>query len=246
MKKLLGFAVSAIFLAASLSAFGADFWEKKEYTKWSARECAKMLTNSPWAQDYSLQPKNFGASTKASEDGQQFQIVYQIQFSSALPIRQAQVRQGQIVQNYDKLTPEQKQQFDKNASAFLSRKYDAVILSVSYSTNNQSVDRELARYWQAQTADLLKNYVFLRNSNGDRVDIVQYSVSQAGERSFLLIFPRQKSDGTPLIGPEDKSLQLQFKYPATGNNRENTRIEEGTAYMEFKPQKMVYKGEVAF
>jgi hypothetical protein len=36
------------------AALGSDFWEKKDYTKWSEKECRKMLTNSPWAKQYVL------------------------------------------------------------------------------------------------------------------------------------------------------------------------------------------------
>ena len=54
MRKILYFALSAIFLAASSAAFGADFWENKPYDKWSQKECSKLLEDSPWAQDFTL------------------------------------------------------------------------------------------------------------------------------------------------------------------------------------------------
>ena len=42
MRKIPYFALPAIFLAASSTAFGADFWENKQYDKWSQKECAKI------------------------------------------------------------------------------------------------------------------------------------------------------------------------------------------------------------
>ncbi len=238
MRKILCFAVSAILLAST--AFGADFWEKKKYDKWSAKECSKMLTDSPWAKEYTDQ--ELGIQTRAlgaSDDGRQLYVKYQAQFRSALPIRQAQVRQMQLLQNYDKLESEQKAQFDQSANAFLSANFaDAIVVFMTYDTNSQNSARNLDRYWEAQTTDLLKNQVFLRNSRGDRVDLVQFSMAQ-GERSFQFIFPRQVN-GEPLINAEDKSLMLEFTPPSSGG------VGGSRAFLEFKPQKMVFEGNLAY
>ena len=199
-----------------------------------------MLTDSPWAQDFTLQES--GIQTRSlgeSEDGRQFYIKYQMQFSSALPIRQAQVRQAQITQNYDNLGPENRQQFDQNAHSFLSSKFpDAIIVFVTYETNSQNASRDLDRYWQSQTTDLLKNQVFLRNSRGNRADLAQFSV-HPNERSFQFIFPRQ-INGEPLLGPEDISLMLHFTAPKAGG------LGGSNGYLEFKPEKMVFDGNLAY
>jgi len=71
---------------------------------------------------------------------------------------------------------------------------------------------ELARHWQSQSTDLLKNNVFLRNSRGEQVPLAQFNPPQGAERSFQFIFPRQ-INGKPFVDPEDKSLQLEFAYP---------------------------------
>jgi hypothetical protein len=246
MKKNLCFAVSVIFLAASSAAFGKDFWENKQYEKWSSKECNKMLSDSPWARDYTLQKSDVFSAARETNNSQPLYVKYLVQIRSALPVRQAMVRQMQIAQNYDKLAPEQQQKFDQSAKSFLSTNFtDAVILFVTYETNSPSNDRELARYWQSRTMDLLKNYVFLRNSRGDQAPLAQFSASQGAERSFQLIFPRQ-INGQPFIGPEDKSFQLEFTYPALGSQSEGTKFEEGTAYIEFKPKNMVFEGNLTY
>ncbi len=38
-----------VLVAGGTIAQAADFWEKKEYRKWSLKECRKMLQNSPWS-----------------------------------------------------------------------------------------------------------------------------------------------------------------------------------------------------
>ena len=89
MRRIFCFAVSILFLAAALTAFGADFWEKKEFNKWSQKDCSKMLTNSPWAKDVTIMDSGLQRSTRTSDDGQQLYVKYQVQFRSALPVRQA-------------------------------------------------------------------------------------------------------------------------------------------------------------
>jgi hypothetical protein len=247
MKKVFCFAVSVIFLAASSVAFGADFWEKKDYNVWSKKECSKLLQDSPWAQDLTLIDPGIQRSTKTSDDGQQLYVKYQIQFRSALPMRQAVVRQMQILQKYESLAPEQKQQFDKSADSFLSADYsNAVLLYVTFQTNSRSVAMEIARYWQSQTRDLLKNTVFLRNSKGVRVDLAQFNPPQGGETSFQFIFPRQ-ANGEPLLDLEDKSLILEFTYPVISiPDTFNEKLGDGRGYMEFKPKKMIYMGNLVY
>jgi hypothetical protein len=239
MKKVLYFALSAIFLAAGSAAFGADFWENKPFDTWSQKECSKLLTDSPWVEDLTLMAEGISQST-TGDDGQQLNFKYQIQFRSALPVRQAMVRQMQLAQKYDTLGPEQKQQFDQSAKTFLSADFsDVVVVYVTYKGNSQDKSRELDRYWQSQTMDLLKNNVFLRNSKGEQVALSKFIAPQGAERSFQFIFPRQ-INGKPFIALEDKSLQLEFSYPVIGG------LGNGKGFLEFKPKKMIFQGNFAY
>jgi hypothetical protein len=242
MKKNLCLASAIFFLAGVLTAPGADFWEKKPYKDWSQKDCAKLLENSPWARAETLTSVGImdNQLNKTSTDGQQPFVKYQIQFNSAKPIREAIVRQAQIAQKYDGLSPEQKQEMDKRAEAFLSADFtNFVVVSVTYSTNNRNYDLELARHWQSQTADLLKNVVNISNSKGEKIYLTRYSAEQGAGRSFQFIFPRQ-IDGKPLIGPDDKSIKLEFTYPVVGS------MGSGKAFMEFKVNKMMFDGSAAY
>ncbi len=260
MKRMFCLSLPFLFLA---TLFAAEFWEKKEYKQWSQKECAKLLENSPWSKDFTLtqvsvmntkqsQESNTrqasvdrtagggDSSNATSDDGQQLYIKYRVQFRSAVPLRQAIVRQMQIVQKYDSLSPDLRQQFDKNAEAFLAADFaNAAVVYVTYSTNSRVMDMELARYWQSQTTDLLKNYVYLSNSKGEKVYLAQYVAAQGGDRSFQFIFPRQLN-GAPFVGPQDNSLKLEFTYPIVN------QIGNGRGFLEFKPEKMVVQGNIAY
>ena len=241
MKKIICLSISALLLLAT--AFAADFWEKKDYKQWSQNECKKLLEDSPWAKIFTQVSNDAGIDTsqtnRTNTDSAAPYVKYQVQFRSAKPVRQAIVRQMQFAQKYDSLPPEQKQEFDKKADSFLSADLSkAVVVYVTYSTNNPDNDRDMARYWQSQTADLLKNSVYLSNTKGEKAYLSNFVAEPGAGRSFQFIFPREV-DGKPLLnGMQDKSLKLDFAYPIVG------RIGDGRGYLEFKVDKMIFDGSV--
>jgi hypothetical protein len=178
-------------------------------------------------------------AARTSTDGQQPFIKYQVQFRSALPVRQAIVRQMQIVNKYESLSPEQRQAFDKQAEGFMnSIPENAVVVSVTYSTNDRNRDQELAQYWQSKTTDLLKTSVYLTGKN-TKVPIARFAVGQGAERTFQFVFPREV-DGKPLITPQDKSIKLEFTYPVFQG------FGSGQGFLEFKVEKMIFNGNIAY
>jgi hypothetical protein len=243
MKKILCLAIAVFFLFSVVVAPAAEFWEKKEYKQWSQKECSKLLDKSPWTDNFTLTSvgiMQMGSQDRNASDAQQPYVKYQVQFRSAKPVRQAIVRQMQIAQKYDSMPADQQQAFDKNAESFLSADFsDAVVVYVTYETNNRVSDQDLARHWQTQTAEVLKNSVYISNSKGDKVYIAQFVPGQGAQRNFQFIFPRQVN-GAPLLGPQDKSLKLEFAYPVIGG------MGDGKAFMEFKVDKMIFEGNIVY
>ena len=241
MKKMQCLSIAVLFSAAVVAAPKGEFWEKKDYKKWSQKEVTRMLEKSPWAQQFTNQGVGIGGRDLDAMDAAQPYINYLVQFRSAQPIRQAIVRQMALNQKYDSLSSEQKQQFDRSAEAFLSADVsNMVVVYITYETNNIEYDRQLARHWQSQTIDLLKNYVYLSTDKGDKVQLANYSVGQGGGRSFQFIFPREVN-GNPIVDPmKDNSLKLEFNYPAIEDLR------NGNVFMEFKLEKMIFDGNVAY
>lgn len=247
----------AFILSTIPAAAGADFWEKKEYKEWSQKDCGKMLENSPWAQreeytevyvDASENSENSDrvAGNSASNGRPPF-IRYQAQLRSALPIRQAIVRQTQIANKYDDMSPEQQQAMDKQTDAFLNANYDDyVVVYVSYETYHRNVTTELTNYWRTQNTDRLKFSVYLTGAKGVKVELLQYTVAEGAE-AFQFVFPRKK-DGRELIGPEDKDLTLEFSTPAAGPIQPSGQklFRAGTAFVEFKTKKMTYNDKLEY
>jgi hypothetical protein len=239
MKRIFCLLVPMLLLSAAF-AVGEEFWEKKEYKQWSLKECDKLLSESPWAKGLTLSSVGIMDNSKTSTDGQQPFIKYQIQFRSALPIRQALVRKQQIQAKYDTLPPEQKQQFDKQAESFLnSAPEDSVIVYVEYTTNDNVRIQELARHWQSRTTDMLKTMAYLSASKGDKVSLVNFTPGRGADQFFTFVFPRE-SNGKPVVTPQDKNIKLEFIYPVISG------LGTGQAFMEFKVEKMIFSGNIAF
>jgi len=218
---------------------GKDFWEKKGYKEWSNKDCDKMLTDSPWAEKYENTAIDVNSADATSSDGRPPFVKYQIQLRSALPIRQAMVRQMQIANKYDDMSAEQQQAFDKQTDSFLNTNYeDYVVAYITYETNNRNWVTQLNRHWQSQTTEMLKFSVYLTGEKGVKVPLEQYTVVQ-GADAFQFVFPRKK-DGQEVLGPDDKDMNLEFPTPAIG------RVGGGKAFVEFKTKKMMYNDKLEY
>lgn len=235
--------------------FAEQFWEKKAFPKWSAKEVEQLMQDSPWSQTHTISAANItqtgvgrsasasgrnstsqAAGLSASEDIQHEsnpQINYLVQFRSALPMRQAVARKLQIDAKYDSLTPEQKAAVDAKIAEYLSTSFtDRIVVQVRYGSNVQTYFSDVRRYWMAQNAEQLKSSVFL-NAGGEKIPVGAY-VTTGDQPVFQLTFVRTKE-----IVP-NSNLSLEFTQPAIG------MLPESKVLVQFKPKDMVVNGAVQF
>ena len=230
------------FCAASVSA--QAFWEKKQWQTWSKDECKKMQEDSPWAQKWyqsHVAQDRFGQPTKGDTRETEQLIFYVIQLRSALPVRQAFIRDMQMRNKYEKMSGDEKKNFDASTDAFLSRKYDDVIVvHVIYGTNIQNDEREMMRFWQTSYPEgTVPMEAYLSTSTGKRVPPIKYVSAKGGSLEFELIFPRTVN-GEPLITPDVKTISVEFQHPNIG-------LAGGArVFQAFKTDKMMVKGELLF
>jgi hypothetical protein len=221
------------------AAWGADFWAKKPYQNWSADETRRMLEESPWATTLTLgsvqtsitsgdSPNNRGYRGEMETDPS---ISYNLQFRSAQPVREAQVRTSQLNSKYDSMSAEQKSAFDASAGKFLAATFpDRVVVSVTYHSNVLQYTSLLRTYWERQSLGTLSMTVFL-NAGRERLSLVNYSFK---DDTFQFTFPRPKQ-----LGPDEK-IGVEFVHP----NIE--RIRQQRILQEFSLKKMLMNGEPVF
>lgn len=259
--------VLGIFALAAVTARADDFWTKKEWQKWSDGDCNKMLKDSPWSRTYTMSKANVsaslrsdtnpsntssntdplsssGAGTSSAVAGEtKEEINYIVQLRSALPVRQAMVREMEIKQKYDKFSADQKKQFDDKAGKFLTRSYDdAIIVDVQYDSNIQAFARSLAEYWQSVPEERAPEDTHLILPDGKRISPVRFASQKGANYEFEFIFPRVQN-GEPVIGTNDKIVGLEFNHP---NLRGVPDFPAQRIYVEFKTDKMALNGKMVY
>lgn len=200
---------------------------------------------------------------------------YRAQFWSALPIRQARVRAMQHQMKYNQLRPEEKAQIDANAKQFIEQPFpDTIVVRVTYGSNVQDYQRKMTKFWSEQTFDLQKNLMILV-ADGKRIPISGLQLAQPGANEFYVMFPRVL-DGQPVIAGPGSKLGIEFYHPDVAAGSQGTTAVEGISgtrvpgspgtaapsaptaaqlqpgrnsirvWLQFKPNKMLYQGQMAF
>lgn len=228
-------AAIAIWMALQ-PAWASDFWNKKPYQSWSADETQRMLEESPWATTLKLggvqtditsgdSPANHSYRGEMETDPS---ISYTLQFRSARPIREAEVRSSQLNAHYDKMTPEQRSAFDSSAAKFIAATFpDRVLVSVTFHTNVGEYESSLRNYWASQSRAKLSMTVFL-NTRSERLSLLAYTFK---DDTFLFTFPRPKE-----LKPDEK-ISVEFVHPRTNV------IGQQRILQEFPVKKMLVDGE---
>ena len=167
----------------------AQAWEKKDWTQWTIQDCKFILLGSPWAVKGSEEVPNKHIDSSG-------EIVYDsflptAQMSSSLVIRQALVREAQLLQRYDKMSLQKRKAFDQKAATCLGNTYD---------------DRFIIQIVFGTIPGPFRLYV-----DGRRIEareLRQASISPCRNQSGTSIaFPRVV-DGKPVIQPGDKELKV--------------------------------------
>ena len=217
-------------------AEASDFWSKKPYRNWSADETQRMLEESPWATTLKLggvqgNVMNIGGPNSRGSSGQMesdSSISYTLQFRSARPIREAQVRSAQLNSHYDKMTPEQRATFDASTAKFLAATFpDRVIVAVTFHASVQQDENSLRTYWADQSLAKLSMTVFL-NTRSERLSLLAYGFK---DDMFQFTFPRPKE-----LAPDEK-ISVEFIHPRIN------AIGQQRILQEFPLKKMLMDGQ---
>jgi hypothetical protein len=208
-----------------LGAHADDYLSKKEWKNWSKDDCKKVLEQSPWSFGWTrtLVPPDGAAPimTGNSSDNPGRDVNpeehYYVQDRSSIPVREAYIRQMQILGEYNKMDDAHKKAFDAQANNLLSKPFDDVILiHVEFGSTVPSFERQMALYWKNIPADTIPANIFLTNQKGDHIPPVKFESLRNGEHSFDLYFPRRKGND-PVIQDADKSFSIEFRTPPVGN-----------------------------
>lgn len=235
----------AALLAAVVLAAPAQVWEKKDYTQWSASDCRQVLENSPWGQKFTLAEERREAFTPNPTRGagleSSVRLEYIAQLRSALPIRQAVVRQLQLENKYERMSEEEKRDLDRRAAIYLGMNFDKeIVIQVILRCNVEIHQRQLVDFWLPMTEKSIANQVYLINARGQRIAPAKYLPPTQGNPVLEFVFPRS-GPGGEWIDPDDREFLLEMP----GYNL-STRTAESRILFTFKLQNLRYQGQLSF
>jgi hypothetical protein len=213
----LGLFSLTILVATSMMAAS---WETKDWTQWSSQDCFHILKYSPWAVQGAMV-----TDTDFKSPGHTVDTTFSplAQIISSLVIRQAIVRQAQFDQHYDKMKPQEKQQFDQMAATCLGLKLD---------------DRIIVRADGPRTTLFMTPYIVvsgrkilaIQSPQRNAVSPCTFPFVNVSNTNHDLVFPRV-ADGEPVIQAGDKKMIV---YAPWGNQ------------FQFDLGKMTYKGKLDY
>ena len=223
-----------VFLFSASWLLAEDFWQQP-FDKWKREDVVRMLNDSPWAQK-----ETFTAAIDTKSAGLQGEkelyFGFTVRFFSARPVREAYVRMARLMNNYDQMAPDQRQEFDKRFQRALNLDVaDRVIVALDYATNEPNTARDLRTAFELATADTLKQRVYLISQRLGRVELHEYFPPSNDGTGAKFVFPRTVN-GQPVFGPQDKEIRFDFTTPVTNHH----------IFLTFKSSKMLYRGELSY
>lgn len=231
---------SKIILMLCLVGAGAgwvaakDFWEEP-FEKWKREEVLRMLSNSPWAQ---TQTFNAVAGGRGPGTAGEKELFYQftVRLFSARPVREAYVRMMQILNKYDQMAPEQKQEFNARFRKALALDVsDRVIVALEYATNDPNATRDLRTYLETARTETLKQSAYLITPRHGRLELREYYPPSPDGTGAKFIFPRLVN-GQPVLEPQDREIRFDFFIAPIGQR----------LFVTFKVPKLVHRGELSY
>ena len=176
-----------------------------------------------------------------------------IQLRSALPIREALVRQLQLQKRYDKMNVQKKQEFDQQRAADLAPRPDRNLVVVIYnsSTEPPAADHPITALGPdppRQAALQLADRTLILPIQINKVKYMSSSINEYMNQ-FEYVFPRTIS-GRELFTKTDSSMTLKLGAPLVVDKKTN-KVEQrdfqnsGFEYT-FKISDLIYKGKLEY
>ncbi len=228
MKRTTALVVSLTVLA--LMSTAAKFWEKNEYTKWSKKDCIKLLSKSPWAFSNSFgNVANIGMIDVGSAGQRETNISFYFRLISAKPVKLAL---GQLQLLNDPGNAALQQQVQQMANSVDKN----ILLQIDYSVDPPSDQNGYSRlnttFLQSSIADFRDN-TSLSSSEHVRVWASEYLAPNGKRTNPIFVFPRADENGKPYFDGSEK--WISFKSDIAGHS----------IYYRLKPKDMTFDGKFA-
>ena len=243
----------SLALLVAMPLFAGKFWEDKEFTAWTDKECKEMLTKSPWAysnvfgegpgpilnSDPSVGADATGPRPALRTDSftSDVNIFFEFRLMTAKPIRMAMARLQLLQRPNDPTALGQAMNFVNTPPG------NRIAFQLSYRTapTGSSALHDIHSYFLAATIAEFRTTTYLIPAKGDPVSVEEYLSPGPNRSSPTFVFPRMDAKEQPLFGPEDKSVSLRSRFtPTIGGKPKKYDI-----YIKMNPKQMMFQKQLA-
>jgi len=204
-----------------------------DWTQWTKEECDAMWIHSPWGMPGS-------------------------ELRSALPVREAILRETQLAKHYDTMTPQKKLAFDKkNPSDMTENENDPIVLYVQHDSENTDVYDFDTGWGTLHYNPAPATEVALQLADGTLVMPIKTEAIQndTDRNRTMYSFPRVVN-GKPVLTLNDQSLNFVIGQALTGGGRirplqDPKKFSIASAWVgpdgiSFRTADLVYNGKLEF
>jgi hypothetical protein len=230
-------AISIPLLSFLASVSAQSLWEKP-YEQWTKDDIIKIASDSPWAQVVQTSPTT----------GDRIPLAYvpgvTVRLRSALPIRQALVRLKQLEAKYDKMSEQNRADFDAKMKGLLECPpcADNYIITFGPPVSQRQMKSGIGSLKNV-TLSLLEKRVYLINELGERRELVHFVAPKHDEDEATFFFPRLNDKGNALLTRDNSRLIFVFE---AKNLRTGWGLDSIPERCEFDVSKLILNGRVEF
>lgn len=241
-----------VLILAAVPLLAGDFWEGKDYTTWSEKECMKMLRKSPWA---SYETYRTTANLGSTETGvRETTEIIELRLLTAKPIRMALGRLQLLQKPNDEALKEQVKRFVERPPG------DEILVQVNCRTIPAGgFWSHLHAFFARATLSTFVDTTNLISADGEHVAMIGYLPWTDERPNAVFVFPRLAEDGEPYFSGKEKSIVFRSEFdmdnPAgpraavigggsltTAETLVGAR-KEYKIFVKMNPKKMVFQGE---
>ncbi len=245
---------SFCILMLAIPVFAAKFWESKEYTSWSEKECKDLLMKSPWAQSngfgavpgtgsgytYDAADSAAGANASAptSLGERESTNFFDFRVLTAKPIRMA-LAQLQLLQR-----PNDAALKEQAAKMLGDQIGNEIVIQVSYRSvpPGSSAVHDIHSYFLRSTLADFRTSTSLASDKSGIVPISNYRAPSERQSNPEFVFPRLNEKGAPNFDGTEKSITLRSEFtPSFSGRRQKYSI-----FIKFNTKDMKFKDQFAF
>ncbi len=213
-----------------------DFWQQS-FEKWNTKQVVTMLGDSPWAKSQTAAIPIPGINSGAYGEKELY-VTLTARFFSALPVRQAYVRMMELQNHYDDMQAGEREEFAKRFTRALKLDVsDRVIVAAEFASNLPDWNRDAKQYFEANSAQTLKQNVYLIVPRIGRVQMVEYYPPSNDGTGAKFVFPRFV-DGQPILTPGDKEASIEYFFSSASFSDK--------FLIRFKVDQMSYQGNLSY